>query len=209
MPGATGKGLTTMNIKSTTAAITLATLALCGTALADRDRGYYRPVAASVGGYAHAAPRAEYDYARVLSAEPIVRYVTVTTPVRECWQDTEYVTVDRRVRGSAAGTLVGAIVGGVVGHQFGSGRGNDAATVAGTLIGAAVGNETAKRRNGVEYTEYARPVERCRTVMQETEEERIDGYRVVYRYRGQKYATRMPYDPGRELRVRVDVRPAG
>ncbi len=41
------------------------------------------------------------------------------------------------------------------------------------------------------------------------EEERIDGYDVVYRYRGQKYATRLPYDPGRELRVRVDVRPAG
>ncbi len=198
-----------MNIKSTTAAITLATLALSGTALADRERDYYRPVAASVGGYAGQAPRAAYDYARVLSSEPIVRYVTVTTPVRECWQDTEYVTVDRRVGGSGAGTLVGAIVGGVIGHQFGSGRGNDAATVAGTLIGAAVGNESAKRRNGVEYTEYARPVTRCRTVIQETEEERIDGYRVVYQYRGQRYATRMPYDPGRELRVRVDVRPAG
>lgn len=198
-----------MNIKPTTAVLAIAALALSGTALADRDRGYYRPVAASIGGYAERGPRAEYDYARVLSAEPIVRYVTITTPVRECWQDTEYVTVDRHVRGSGAGTLVGAIVGGVIGHQFGSGRGNDAATVAGTLIGAAAGNEAAKRRNGVEYTEYARPVKRCRTVMQETEEERIDGYRVVYQYRGQKYATRMPYDPGRELRVRVDVRPAG
>ena len=45
--------------------------------------------------------------------------------------------------------------------------------------------------------------------MQEHQEERIDGYRVVYRYNGQKYATELPYDPGREIRVRVDVRPAG
>jgi uncharacterized protein YcfJ len=52
-------------------------------------------------------------------------------------------------------------------------------------------------------------VERCATTMQEHQEERIDGYRVVYRYHGQKYATEMPYDPGREIRVRVDIRPAG
>jgi uncharacterized protein YcfJ len=102
-------------------------------------------------------------------------------------------------------------VGGVIGHQFGSGRGNDAATVAGSIIGAAIGNDSAKRRYGGSYssTEYARPVERCETRMTSREEERIDGYRVVYKYHGQKYETRMPYDPGREIRVRVDIRPAG
>jgi len=157
------------------------------------------------------AAAAQYDYARVISAEPIIRYVTVTTPVRECWQDTEYYTVDRPVPGGGASTLVGAIVGGVIGHQIGSGRGNDAATVAGTIIGAAIGNDSARRRYGAAYssTEYARPVERCETRMTSRQEERIDGYRVVYRYNGQKYETRMPYDPGRELRVRVDIRPAG
>ena len=31
--------------------------------------------------------KAVYDYARVLSVEPVVRYVTVTTPVKECWDD--------------------------------------------------------------------------------------------------------------------------
>lgn len=154
---------------------------------------------------------ARYDYARVISSEPIVRYVTVKTPVRECWQDTEYYTVDRPVPGSGASTFVGALVGGVIGHQFGSGRGNDAATVAGTLIGAAIGNESAKRRYGAPYetVEYSRPVTRCETRLTSHREERIDGYRVVYRYHGQKYETRMPYDPGREIRIRVDIRPAG
>jgi len=152
-----------------------------------------------------------YEYARVTNVQPIYREVEVSRPVRECWQDTEYYTVDRPVPGSGASTLVGAIVGGVIGHQFGSGRGNDAATVAGSIIGAAVGNDAAKRRYGASHstTEYSRPVQRCETRMTSRREERIDGYRVVYKYHGQKYETRMPYDPGREIRVRVDIRPAG
>ena len=58
---------------------------------------------------------------RVISSQPLVRHVTVTTPVRECWEEMEYYTVDRRSRGTGASTLVGAVIGGVVGHQFGSG----------------------------------------------------------------------------------------
>ena len=156
------------------------------------------------------AAAAQYDYARVISSEPIIRYVTVNTPVRECWQETEYYTVERPVPGSGVRTLVGAMVGGVIGHQFGSGRGNDAATVAGTLIGAAVGSDAARQRHdGHDVERIARPVERCETRYQSRREERIDGYRVTYRYHGQKYVTEMPYDPGRRIRVRVDVRPAG
>lgn len=149
-----------------------------------------------------------YAYARVISAEAITRQVTVREPVRECWEDVEYYTVERHAPGTGISTLVGAVVGGVVGHQFGSGSGNDAATVAGTILGAAAGNSAAKRRYGRVSEEIARPVRRCETKIRERREERIDGYRVVYEYHGQKYATRMPYDPGRELRVRVDVRPA-
>ncbi len=151
-----------------------------------------------------------YDYADVISSKPIVRYVTVSTPVRECWDDVEYYTVDRRPAGVGGKTLVGAIIGGVIGHQVGSGRGNDAATVAGTLIGASIANQNAYRKGG-NYgpAEYSRPVKRCETQYRDHQEERIDGYQVMYRYNGQKYATRMPHDPGRQLRVRVDIRPAG
>ncbi len=152
---------------------------------------------------------AQYDYARVLSSDPILRTVTVRTPVRECWQDTEYYEVTRAAPGTGVSTFFGALVGGVVGHQFGSGHANNAATVAGTLLGAAVGNTVAQRQLGYVSERHERPVRRCETTMRETREDRIDGYRVVYEYRGQKYATQMPYDPGREIRVRVDVRPAG
>ena len=37
-----------------------------------------------------------YDYAKVISSQPIVNYVTVKTPVRECWEEMQYYTVDRR-----------------------------------------------------------------------------------------------------------------
>ena len=144
-----------------------------------------------------------YDYAKVISSQPIVRYVTVKTPVRECWQDTEYYSAYDHRRGTAGRTLAGAIIGGVIGHQFGSGRGNDAATIAGSMIGAAVAHGPAHRR-----VEYSRPIERCETRYRDHQERRIDGYNVVYRYKGQKYSTRMPYDPGTRIKVRVDIRPA-
>ncbi|HZD52065.1 MAG TPA: glycine zipper 2TM domain-containing protein [Woeseiaceae bacterium] len=155
----------------------------------------------------HTRHGAVYDYARVLNVEPNVHYVTVRTPVRECWEETRYYTVDRRPPGNPAGTLVGAVIGGVIGHQFGSGHGNDAATVAGVLTGAAIGSE-AGRRDYYETTEYARPVRRCETRYTTHEEERIDSYRVIYTYNGRKYATDTPFDPGERLRIRVDVRPA-
>jgi uncharacterized protein YcfJ len=162
---------------------------------------------ASAADYAYGGSRAVYDYAKVLNVKPVVRYVTVTTPVKECWEDVEYYTRTRAVPGRAGKTLFGAIVGGVIGHQFGSGSGNDAATVAGTLIGAAVANGSDNRPY-YRTNEYSRPVRRCETNYQSHKEERIDGYDVIYQYHGQKYSTRMPYDPGRKLKIRVDVRPA-
>ena len=160
---------------------------------------------ASGNGY---ADKAVYDYAKVLRVEPIVRYVTVTTPVKECWDDVETYATRHYNTGKAGKTLFGAIVGGVIGHQFGSGSGNDAATVAGSLLGAAIASDAARHEPNYHTTRYSRPVRRCETNYQSHEEERIDGYDVIYVYHGRKYATRTPYDPGKRIRIRVDVRPA-
>ena len=156
----------------------------------------------------YARAGAVYDYANVIEVTPVVRYVTVTTPVKECWEETAYYTQTRPDTGRVGKTLFGAIVGGVIGHQFGSGSGNDAATIAGSIVGAAVANGTSNRPY-YHTTEYVRPVRRCETNYRSHQEERVDGYDVLYRYQGQKYTTRMPYDPGKSLKVRVDVRPAG
>ena len=187
-----------MNTRITAWVSALFLFGTTGSALADHD---YR-VARN--------DRAMYDYAQVISSQPIIDYVTVKTPVRECWEEMQYYTVDRGARHGGGATLVGAIIGGVIGHQVGSGRGNDAATVAGSLIGAAIASDASRRRyDGYGEERVARPVERCETRFQAHQEERIDGYRVTYRYHGQKYSTVMPYDPGQKIRVRVDVRPAG
>lgn len=188
-----------MNSIRTTAGLAAAALLL----------GLANPVLA--GGHGHRKAGPVYDYAKVISSQPIVRYVTVRTPVEECWEDVEYYSVNQRPPGEGARTLAGAVLGGVIGHQFGSGSGNDAATIAGALVGATVGNQSAYRNAPGAYgvKQYSRPVTRCETRYRKVQEKRIDGYNVVYRYHGQKYATRMPHDPGRKLRIRVDIRPAG
>jgi uncharacterized protein YcfJ len=162
--------------------------------------------AGNANSYGHS--RAVYDYANVMSVEPVIRYVTVTTPVKQCWDDVQTYTTRNYTPGRAGKTLFGAIVGGVIGHQFGSGHGNDAATVAGSIIGAAIGNSAARNDPAYHTTRHTRPVRHCETNYQSHEEERIDGYDVVYAYNGRRYATRTPYDPGKRIRIRVDVRPA-
>ena len=146
----------------------------------------------------------EYDYAPVRHVEPIVRQVRVETPTRECYEDVRYVESRPHISDPEVGgrTLVGAIIGGVVGHQFGSGRGRDAATVAGAAIGAGVGYDSAARRSASVREEI---VQRCEVRYEKRYEERVDGYRVTYEYNGREYTTRLPYDPGSRIRVRVAV----
>ena len=148
-----------------------------------------------------------YDYARVVDVDPIVHRVRVTTPREECYTDTVYEEV--RPQAAPGPTILGGIIGAAVGNQIGHGDGRRAATVAGAVIGAAVGNNQAQRRVSGYSETRARDVERCSTRYEERYEERIDGYNVTYVYNGRQATTRLPYDPGDRIRVRVDVRPAG
>lgn len=156
---------------------------------------------------------ARYEYAEVVSADPIYRSVRIEQPRRECW-DERVVYNERRDDGywldnGTAGGLVGAIAGGVVGHQFGSGRGKKAATALGAVIGAGVGQRVAVQNSRRDSSSYERVgyEERCETVNDYRTEQRIDGYDVAYRYGGRVYNTTMPYDPGSRIPVDVNVRP--
>jgi uncharacterized protein YcfJ len=149
-----------------------------------------------------------YDYAKVVDVDPIMRQVRVETPRRECWNEVREVR-DTRDSHSKGGMVLGGIIGGVVGHQIGHGHGRDVATVAGTLIGAAVGHDIAAERAAYRYSEpREESVERCAVRYEQDYHERIEGYRVTYRYQGREYTTRLPYDPGDRIRIRVDVEPA-
>jgi uncharacterized protein YcfJ len=159
-----------------------------------------------------------YDYAKVVDVQPLTRQVRVTTPQRECWDETR---VDPSggyrngplPRTTAGATVLGAVIGGVIGNQIGHGQGRHAATAAGAIIGAGIGHEQAQRRNaqyGVYNPGPAREytVQRCETRYREDVQERIDGYRVTYMYNGRRQVTEMAHRPGDRIRVRVDVSPA-
>jgi uncharacterized protein YcfJ len=152
------------------------------------------------------------DRARVISSRPVYERIPVSR--EECWNENQRGYEERRVTRSdtgapiGAGTVLGAVVGGVLGHQVGSGRGNDAATVAGAVVGGLVGNQAERDRRGGSVTEVERvpvdrTVERCRTV-NEVREATL-GYDVQYEYAGRRFTTRLPRDPGRDLRIRVEI----
>ncbi|MFM7067163.1 MAG: glycine zipper 2TM domain-containing protein [Gammaproteobacteria bacterium] len=152
-----------------------------------------------------------YEEARVISAEPILREVRREVPVRECWDETRAVGGYDPRNGTAGGAILGGLIGGAVGNQIGKGDGRRAATVAGAIIGAAVGHDVAEQKRAAEGrlpSVREEVVQRCDTRYETQIEERRDGYRVTYEYQGRTYQTRLPYDPGERLRIRVAVSPA-
>jgi uncharacterized protein YcfJ len=142
------------------------------------------------------------DTAEVIQAEPLYQTVQVARPVNECW--TDRVARGNPGQGVYAAPVVGGIRGGVLGNQMIRGRGRTPMTVAGTRIGAATGQgvSTASRRPPAMAS-----VRRCRTVNRYEPRKQLVGYRVDYRYEGQTFTTRTRGNPGRFIRVRVDVDP--
>lgn len=151
-----------------------------------------------------------YVKAKVVHVDPIVKVVEVSTPERVCWNET--VRHYRQPAGhrtqSYGPALLGGVVGGVLGNQFGDGRERRIMTVAGALLGASVGHGVSKRHHQPSGRTYSTTERYCDIQNTVHEEERIDGYRVTYRYRGREFVTRTVDHPGRTLRVKVQVEPA-
>ena len=141
-------------------------------------------------------------WADVLRVDPVYDRVRTSVPREVCDEGPVERHVDNGNR--AAGTVLGAIVGGVLGSTVGKGDGRKAATVAGAVVGGAVGNNVA----GGGETYYEDRQRLCHTETRVSEERRIVAYDVQYRYRGDVYMSRLDYDPGDRLRVRVSVAPA-
>lgn len=154
-----------------------------------------------------------FDYARVVDVDALTRQVRVATPRRECYEQTRYRDdYPAPRRGTAGSTILGALIGAGIGNSIGSGDGRRVATVAGALIGSAVGHDVGERRRDREDANGSQPVaytqQRCDLRYETSYQERIDGYRVTYEYNGQRFVTQLPYDPGKRLRIRVNVEPA-
>jgi uncharacterized protein YcfJ len=150
------------------------------------------------------------EYARVVRVEPLVERVRYTVPVQQCWTESRVRSSHSGRTGDAGAAIVGGAIGAILGNAIGDGRGRTAATLGGAVVGAALGNELSKS-DGRDYRDRGRyeQVERCRTHHEERYDERVSSYRVTYEYNGRRQITQLPYDPGRYLRVAVDVHPLG
>ncbi len=112
----------------------------------------------------------------------------------------------------SVGGMLGAIVGGILGHQAGKGDGRKVATVGGAVAGAVVGSNAAGNADR-EHAEAGPPDAQKYTIERrcpgsESAARHIVAYDVEYRYRADVYTSRLNYDPGDRLRVKVTVSPA-
>jgi uncharacterized protein YcfJ len=146
-----------------------------------------------------ATPREPGDSAvraPVISSVPVYR--TINEPRTECWTETVGHGHHHYRQDSNGGAVLGAIAGGLLGSTVGRGNGRIAAAAIGAATGAVVGDRMESA-----YAAGPREVERCET--QDNYRRTVQGYDVRYRYQGREYSTRMPYDPGRYVTLRVSV----
>jgi len=153
-----------------------------------------------------AGHKANHDYARVVSVEPITKTIRINTPRQECWQE-QVSRYEQPKQRSATPTIVGAIVGGLIGNELGNN--NDARNggiLVGSVLGGSIGRDIGRKSAGPGH-QYYTTEQRCETYQNYHQEERITGYHVGYKYHGNIYHTRMQNHPGKRIKVRVTVTP--
>lgn len=178
-----------------------ALLLVCGLAQAQDNRNQPAPAEES----------SHFAWADVLRVSPVYEDAPVDANQapqqrQECYDEQVPTSPPPQKDNRVGGTIIGAIIGGVLGSTIGKGDGRKAATAAGVVAGAAVGNSVAGQPSGEPgYTTQRH----CRMVdVTPSAQRRISAYDVEYRYRGEVYMARVPYDPGDRMRVRVSVVPA-
>lgn len=146
-----------------------------------------------------------YGWADVLRVDPVYNEVAQVAPQEECYEEQVLEPVGEDSSERTGATVLGAIIGGIIGNRFGMGDGRKATTAAGAVADGVVGNNLAGNAdNAPKYTTRRR----CRQSGGASNQHRVVGYNVEYRYRGEVYSSRMSSDPGDRMRVRVNVTPA-
>lgn len=141
------------------------------------------------------------QYARVTHVQAIYERVAFSAPVEQCWQETV-----SHERSSSSAPIFGAIIGGALGNELGHHKSNKrVGTVVGAVLGATVAADISRNRSGSHYE----TVDRCEVQQRQEWRDEIVGYDVSYRYQGEIYHTRLPYNPGREIEIEVNVTPRG
>jgi uncharacterized protein YcfJ len=124
----------------------------------------------------------EFDYARVIAADPIIDIESRPVQREECRQEP---LARRAPPRTAAPAGKPGIIASVLAQPSSAPGASRTAAVAGASVRAA----------------YTR---RCTTRTEYVEEQRITGYDVTYRYRGRNYYAVTERDPGERIRVAVN-----
>jgi len=148
-----------------------------------------------------------FDTAQVVESKPIYRVIEVSTPQEQCWEEEVEVSRYSRRQSSTTPVLISTLIGGAIGNAVGHNKSNRRiGAVLGAMLGHSIGRDIIRRNDRPEIREY-QTVQRCETVYQRHEEERLVGYQVTYLYNGREFSVRTDSDPGNEIRVRVSVQP--
>ena len=145
---------------------------------------------------------AHYEEAEVVDVEPIVEVVQRIEPKERCWTETVRVAAHSE---SYTKPLIGALIGGALGNAVGNKKRNkQVGAVIGAVLGANIAADIAQapsRRTRAARQEVCEVEERVERI------ERVTGYMVTYRHRGEIHRARMDKRPGDRIRVRVRVEP--
>lgn len=164
-----------------------------------------QPLAAWSNGYVRGAGDEFFVEAPVTYVQPLTRYIQVSTPQEVCWE--ESVPQAAYNQPSKTPLVVGGLIGGAIGHAVGGRRrSKNLLSVAGALLGASIGNSAASQHRAPRNT-YVTTQRVCRIEQVTHQEERVDGYRVTYEYRGRSFVTQTATHPGATIPVRVEVQP--
>lgn len=148
-----------------------------------------------------------YEYAEVLASTPIYRVIEVSEPREQCWEEEIVVESSRRRGTSGTGVIVSTILGGAIGNAVGNNKSSQrVGAVLGAVLGHSIGRDIVRSRNR-QNNQRVETIERCKTVYEQTQEERLVGYQVTYLYEGQERSVRADTDPGEQIRVRISVEP--
>ena len=160
-----------------------------------------------------------YDYAKVVGVDPIIESYQVNQPVEQCWDERVPKKVhyrNDRKRYTRTPEILGGLIGAAIGNQIGRGDGRKLATAAGVLLGASVGldvkhrNQDRRRHENRHYSNRHggyEVVQRCELRDNYITEEKVVGYNVAYKYRGNVFSTEMYEHPGDKIKVKVTVDP--
>lgn len=174
----------------------------------------------SAGNQRSGYDNATFDYARVLTVDPVIETYQVNEPIKHCWNEnvairhSDYDRPRHYKNKSRTPEILGAIIGGVIGNRVGKnggGRARDVATVAGAVLGGSIGRDTKRNNNRrhsdrYETTRYE-SVQRCELKDSYVTKKQVVAYDVAYKYRGEVFHTQMGQHPGDKIKVKVSVNP--